>query len=167
MTTATAAIPVLVGTDGQLGTASSSRRVKDDIADMGAASEVLMQLRPVTFHYKSDHNPQGRALHYGLIAEEVAKVAPNLVAHSAKGEIETVYYQHLTPMLLNEYQKQQRTIAAQSALLTKQTAHIAALEQDRRTQTTRLVHLEQQMTQMSATLARLQQPEQVAVAGRP
>jgi len=113
------AIQLMIDLDGQLGTVSSSRRVKDDIADMGMTSEALMKLRPVTFHYKSDKNPKGRTLQYGLVAEEVAKVAPGLVAHSADGKIETVYYQFLAPMLLNEYQKQQRTIEAQSAELSR------------------------------------------------
>jgi len=109
------AVTVVVDSNGQLGTLNSSRRVKDDIADMGDASRVLMRLRPVTFHYKGDANPRGRTLQYGLVAEEVAKVSPGLVAHSADGGIETVYYQFLAPMLLNEYQKQQRTIEAQGA----------------------------------------------------
>ena len=106
--------------------ASSSRRFKDDIADMAVASSGLMKLRPVTFHYKSDQNPSGRTLQYGLIAEEVAEVYPGLVAHSADGQIETVMYQFLSPMLLNEVQKQQRTIDAQAAEVTKQTARFEA-----------------------------------------
>jgi hypothetical protein len=106
------AIAVLIDSAGQLGTVSSSRRVKDDIADMNAASGGLMKLRPVTFHYKGDQNPAGRTLQYGLIAEEVAEVYPGLVAHSADGQIETVMYQFLPSMLLNEAQKQQRTIDA-------------------------------------------------------
>jgi hypothetical protein len=162
VTTATAAIPVLIGTDGQLGTTSSSRRVKDDIADMGEASSALMKLRPVTFHYKADKNPKGRALQYGLIAEEVEKVAPSLVARSADGEIETVFYQHLTPMLLNEYQKQQRTIEAQSAMLTRQTARIAALEK----QAAEVAELRQQMARVAAALLRMQQPDRIAAVGR-
>ncbi len=162
VTTATAAIAVVVGTDGQLGTLSSSRRVKDDIADMGEASSTLMKLRPVTFHYKSDKNPKGRSLQYGLIAEEVEKVAPDLVARSANGEIETVFYQHLTPMLLNEYQKQQRLIETQTALLAKQTARVAALEK----QGEEIAALKQELARMAAVLARLGQPEKVASAGR-
>ena len=123
MTTGNAnAIPVLIDTAGQLGTVSSSRRVKDDITDMGAASGGLMNLRPVTFHYKSDRNPSGRTLQYGLIAEEVAEVYPGLVAHSADGQIETVMYQFLPPMLLNEYQKQARTIDAQQRMESQQRA---------------------------------------------
>ncbi len=104
--------PVLIDSNGQLGVAVSSRRYKDDIADMAGASSGLMRLRPVTFHYKSDQNPAGRTLQYGLIAEEVAEVYPGLVAHSKDGQVETVMYQFLPPMLLNEYQKQQRTIDA-------------------------------------------------------
>jgi hypothetical protein len=116
VTTANAdAVNVVIDSTGQLGTLNSSRRVKDDIADMGEASRVLMRLRPVTFHYKSDANPWGRTLQYGLVAEEVAKVSPGLVAHSADGGIETVYYQFLAPMLVNEFQRQQRTIEAQGA----------------------------------------------------
>jgi len=155
VTTAGAAIPVLVDTNGQLGTASSSRRVKDDIAAMGGASGVLMKLRPVTFHYKTDRNPKGRTLQYGLVAEEVAEVAPGLVAHSADGRIETVYYQFLAPMLLNEYQRQQRTIRAQ-------TARIAALEK----QSMEIAELKQQATRMAGLLVRLEQAGMIATAGR-
>jgi len=122
------AIAVLIDDNGQLGTASSSRRVKDDIADMDAASSGLMALRPVTFHYKSDQNPSGRTLQYGLIAEEVAEVYPGLVARSAEGQIETVLYQFLPPMLLNEYQKQQRTIDALRAQVEALADRLARLE---------------------------------------
>lgn len=103
---------MVVDTNGQLGTTVSSRRFKDNIADMNTASSALMNLRPVTFHYKTDQNVAGRTLQYGLIAEEVNEVYPGLVAHSADGQIETVMYQHLPPMLLNEFQKQQRRINA-------------------------------------------------------
>ena len=148
-------IPVLIDSAGQLGTVNSSQRVKDDIADMSEASSTLMKLRPVTFHYKSDQNPKGRSLQYGLIAEEVEKVAPSLVARNAKGEIETVYYQHLAPMLLNEYQKQQRVIGVQ-------TERLAALE----VQAREIVALKQQLAKVTAALARLEQTEKVARAGR-
>jgi len=148
------AIAVMVDSAGQLGTMSSSRRVKDEIADMGTASSALMKLRPVTFHYKSDKKPKGRTLQYGLVAEEVAEVAPGLVAHSADGKIETVYYQFLAPMLLNEYQKQQRTIAAQ-------TARIVQLEK----QSAEIAELKQQITRMTGLLGRLEEAR-VASAGR-
>lgn len=108
------AVGVVIDSAGQLGTISSSRDAKDDIADMSDASAALMQLRPVVFHYKTDRDPAGPRLQYGLIAEEVAEVYPGMVAQSARGKPETVMYQYLAPMLLNEYQKQQRTIEAQA-----------------------------------------------------
>lgn len=122
------AVGVVIDGSGQLGTISSSRTVKDTITDMADASASLMDLRPVTFHYTADRSPSGRTLQYGLIAEEVAAVYPQLVAHSADGRIETVMYQYLPPMLLNEYQKQQRTIAAQAARLSELEVRLARLE---------------------------------------
>ncbi|MFO1303327.1 MAG: tail fiber domain-containing protein [Burkholderiales bacterium] len=107
------AVNVVIDSNGQLGTVSSSRNAKYDIADMGEASEVLMKLHPVTFRYRAHEGAGPRQ--YGLIAEEVAEAAPDLVAPSRDGGVETVYYQHLAPMLLNEYQKQQHTIDAQQA----------------------------------------------------
>jgi hypothetical protein len=156
------AVAVMVDSAGQLGTVSSTRRVKDDITDMGDASSKLMKLRPVTFHYKTDKNPKGRTLQYGLVAEEVAEVAPGLVARSADGKIETVYYQFLAPMLLNEYQKQQRTIEVQTAELKKQRLEIAGLRQ----QTARIADLEKRTAQMTLLLGRLEQAGMIAAAGR-
>ena len=117
-------VAVIVDSVGQLGTINSSRRFKDDIADMDEASSALMKLRPVTFHYMTDRNASGRTLQYGLIAEEVEEIYPGLVAHSADGQVETVMYQFLPSMLLNEVQKQNRTLRAQAE-------HLARLEQDR------------------------------------
>jgi hypothetical protein len=105
------AIPVVIDSSGQLGTISSSRRFKEDIQDMGDAS--LMRLRPVTFRYQKPFADGSQPIQYGLIAEEVAEVYPDLVAHSADGQIETVKYQVLDAMLLNEVQRQQRMIEKQ------------------------------------------------------
>ena len=160
------AVAVVVDSNGQLGTVSSSQRVKDHITDMGEASSTLMKLRPVTFYYKADQNPKGRSLQYGLVAEEVEKVAPGLVARSANGEIETVFYQYLTPMLLNEYQKQQRLIETQTAALAKQTDRVAELEQERRLQTARIESLEQLAARMAVVLGRLERAGMLATAGR-
>jgi hypothetical protein len=126
-TASTNAVPVVIDSNGQLGTINSSRRFKEDIADMGNSSSLLMQLRPVTFFYRNDQNPKGRAMQYGLVAEEVAAVAPGLVAHSRDGEVETVFYEFLPPMLLNEFQKQQRTIDAQNKRLAQLEREMAAL----------------------------------------
>jgi hypothetical protein len=104
---------VLVNASGQLGTVPSSSRFKEDVHDMAAASDVLMELRPVTFHYKKEMAPDSAdALQYGLIAEEVAAVAPDLVAPDLAGRPYTVRYDLLPALLLNELQEQQRTIDA-------------------------------------------------------
>jgi hypothetical protein len=96
-----------VDNDGKLGVFLSSRRFKTDIADMGAASETLLALRPVTFHYKPELDktctPQ-----FGLVAEEVAKVNPDLVTRDAKGELTTVRYEAVNAMLLNEFLKEHK-----------------------------------------------------------
>jgi hypothetical protein len=105
------AIPVMIDSNGQLGTISSSRRFKEDIQDMGDASRDLMRLRPVTFRYKQPFADGSKPIQYGLIAEEVAEVYPDLVAYSADGQIETVKYQVLDSMLLNEFQHQQAEIS--------------------------------------------------------
>jgi hypothetical protein len=94
---------VMVSSNGQLGVTVSSERFKTDITPMGSISQRLQQLRPVTFHLKTD--PKGTT-HYGLIAEEVAKVYPELVIRSESGRIDGVRYDELAPMLLNEVQKQ-------------------------------------------------------------
>ena len=77
---------------------------------MAGASAGLLQLRPVTYRYKEAFADGSRPVDYGLIAEEVAEVYPDLVVRSADGEIQTIQYQKLTPMLLNELQKQAETI---------------------------------------------------------
>jgi hypothetical protein len=111
-----------VDNEGKLGVFLSARRFKTDIADMGVASEALLALRPVTFHYKPELDktciPQ-----FGLVAEEVAKVNPDLVTHDAKGELSTVRYEAVNAMLLNEFLKEHRKVE-------KQEATIAQLKQD-------------------------------------
>jgi len=94
--------PVVVSDSGQLGTTSSSRRFKNEIKPMDKASEAILALKPVTFHYKGDHRgtPQ-----FGLIAEDVAAANPDLVVHDKDGEIYTVRYDAVNAMLLNEFLK--------------------------------------------------------------
>jgi hypothetical protein len=114
---------VYVTSAGQLGVMASSERYKTAIASMGSNSVKLQQLRPVTFHLKTD--PQG-VTQYGLIAEEVAKVYPELVIRDAAGKIEGVRYEELAPMLLNEAQKQ----AAEIRDLKQQMAKLRGLKQE-------------------------------------
>jgi hypothetical protein len=121
-------LPVLVTSTGQLGVSLSSRRYKEDIQDMGDTSSGLLRLRPVTFRYKKPLNDGSQPLQYGLIAEEVAVVYPDLVARSADGQIETVKYQVLDSMLVNELQKQYTTISAQEQQIRSLEERLAKLE---------------------------------------
>ncbi len=109
---------VYVTSNGQLGVQSSSRRYKQDIRDMGDTTAVLMGLRPVEFRYKAEGaaGPE----HYGLIAEEVAEVAPELVGRGQDGQIDSVHYEKVNAMLLNQMQTQQRQIEEQKAQLRSQ-----------------------------------------------
>jgi endosialidase-like protein len=122
------AIPVLIDSDGQLGTMSSSRRYKTDIEPMDKASESILALKPVSFHYtvNKDKTPQ-----FGLIAEEVARVNPNLVARDKNGEIYTVRYDSVNAMLLNEFLKEhhrveqlEATVANLAATVQKQAVQL-------------------------------------------
>jgi hypothetical protein len=122
------AIPVVIDSNGQLGTVSSSRRFKEDIHDMDTVSSGLMHLRPVTYRYQMPFADGSKPIQYGLIAEEVADVYPDLVAHSADGQIETVKYQVLDSMLLNELQKQHKQVQEQAETIRVLEARLAALE---------------------------------------
>jgi hypothetical protein len=111
---------------GQLGTTppASSRRYKKEIKPMDTASEAVLALKPVRFHYKSDDT---KTPQFGLIAEDVAEVTPDLVVRDEKGEIYTVRYDAVNAMLLNEFLKEHRTVQEQGALIAKQQLQIEAL----------------------------------------
>ena len=101
------AIPVVIDSHGQLGTVSSSRRFKNEIKAMDKTSEAVLALKPVTFHYRSDKT---RRAEFGLIAEEVAEVNPDLVMRDKNGAIYTVRYDAVNAMLLNEFLKEHRKV---------------------------------------------------------
>jgi hypothetical protein len=111
------AIPVLIDSRGQLGTANSSRRYKTVIKPMDKASESILALKPVSFRYKvhKDTTPQ-----FGLIAEEVAQVNPDLVIYDADGKPYTVRYDAVNAMLLNEFLKEHRKNEEHEATIAKQ-----------------------------------------------
>jgi hypothetical protein len=122
------AIPVVIDSFGQLGTLSSSQRFKKDIKPMEGGSGSVLDLKPVTFHYKNDESniPQ-----FGLIAEEVAKVNADLVTRDKNGEIYTVRYDAVNVMLLNEFVKEHRkveeleaAVAELAATVNEQTAEL-------------------------------------------
>jgi trimeric autotransporter adhesin len=107
--TPVAGVGVVVDGNGQLGVLVSSERFKTDIKAMDRTSETLLSLKPVTFHYKHDIDPKGTA-QFGLIAEEVEKVNPDLVARDANGKVNTVRYDAVNAMLLNEFLKERRKV---------------------------------------------------------
>ena len=98
-----------VDPNGKLSVFFSARRFKTAIADMGAASEGLLALRPITFHYKPEFDKTGTP-QFGLVAEEVAAVNPDLVTRDAKGQLATVRYEAVNAMLLNEFLKEHRKV---------------------------------------------------------
>ena len=116
--------------DGKLGVFLSARRFKTDIGDMENASAGLLALRPVTFHYKRELDKAGIP-QFGLIAEEVAKVNPDLVTYDAKGELSTVRYDAVNAMLLNEFLKACRQIDAQQKQIDALTAGLQTLSGQR------------------------------------
>ncbi len=145
---------VVIDSNGQLGIVTSSARYKRDIQTMGKRSDGLLKLRPVTFRYKQD--PQGQR-QYGLIAEEVARVYPELVTKGAKGEVESVQYHELIPMLLNEMQHQQHKLEHQQQELAEVRAQNARLE----------AVLGQMQTQVAALVALTAQGQESPKAFRP
>jgi len=117
---------VTVGAGGKLGFQVSSRRYKDDIKPMDKASEALFALKPVSFRYKKEIDP-ARSPDFGLIAEDVATVNPNLVARDEDGKIVTVRYQAVNAMLLNEFLKEHRKVEDLEANAARQQKQIEAL----------------------------------------
>jgi len=117
---------VYVNSDNKIGTLASSRRYKDEIKPMNKASETILALKPVTFRYKQELDPHHTPM-FGLIAEEVEKVNPDLVSRNDKGEAETVRYDAVNAMLLNEFLKEHRKMQKLEATIAKQQKQIEAL----------------------------------------
>ena len=107
--TVASGVGVIVGSSGQLGTVVSSERFKDAIRPMDKASEAILALKPVTFRYKKELDPDGIP-QFGLVAEEVVNVNPDLVAHDDQGNPYTVRYEAVNAMLLNEFLKEHRKV---------------------------------------------------------
>jgi hypothetical protein len=126
------AVTVVIDSNGQLGTVNSSARYKEDISAMGDASERLLSLNPVTFHYKEAYANGEKPVEYGLIAEEVAQVFPELVVFDQDNQPQTVKYRLLSSLLLNELQKQNReleSLSGQVAEIEDLKMQIAELDQ--------------------------------------
>jgi len=147
--TVASGIGVIINSNGQLGTVQSSARFKDDIKPMDQASDAILTLEPVTFHYKKDLDPD-RIIQFGLIAEQVEKIDPDLVVRDEDGKVSTVRYDAVNAMLLNEFLKEHRTVQELKATAAKQQQTIAQQQKDFAT------GLSQQQKQIQSLTAGLQ-----------
>jgi len=122
-------VTVIVDTNGKLGTVVSSAAFKQDVKPMDDASETILALQPVTFHYKKDLDPEAIP-QFGLVAEQVAKVDPDLVARDESGKPYTVRYDAVNAMLLNEFLKEHKAFVAEQRKLQEQGATIAEFKKE-------------------------------------
>ena len=125
-TTVPTGVPVIVDTTGHLGTTTSSARFKENIQPIDNASEAILALKPVTFRYKHELDPAGIP-QFGLVAEDVEKVNPDLVARDEHGKPYTVRYEAVNAMLLNEFLKEHRKNEKQETLIAELSAEVATL----------------------------------------
>jgi len=158
---------VIVSNTGQLDTVASSERFKKDVAAMEKASEAILSLRPVTFHYKSDakETPQ-----FGLIAEEVAKVNPALVLPDKEGKPYTLRYDAVNAMLLNEFLKEHHIVQEQQATITQLESTVAQQKKDFQATVAQLTaRLDEQASQIQKVSAQLEasKPAPQVVVNKP
>jgi len=142
---------VVVSSLGQLGVAPSSQRFKDEIKPMDKASEAILALKPVTFRYKKELDPQVIA-QFGLVAEEVEKVNPDLVARDRDGKPYTVRYEAVNAMLLNEFLKEHRIVQELKSTVSKQEATAAQQRKEIKALTAALKEQASQIQKVSAQL---------------
>jgi hypothetical protein len=143
-------LTVIVDQDGQLGTAVSSRRFKKDIKPMDQASESVLKLKPVTFHYKDRDNKSDKTPEFGLIAEDVAEVNPDLVVRDADGQPFTVRYDAVNAMLLNEFLKEHKKVEEQQASIADLKSTVALQQKEMQVLTAQLKEQAAQIQKVSA-----------------
>ena len=117
--TSAGGVGVFINSNGRLGTSTSSRRFKEDIEPMGKASEAILALKPVRFHYKRELDAD-RIPQFGLVAEDVEKVNPDLIVRDKDGKPYSVRYDQVNAMLLNEFLKEHRGVQDLEATIAKQ-----------------------------------------------
>jgi hypothetical protein len=137
---------VVITSGGVLGVTTSSRRFKQNIQDMGEESRALMRLRPVSFRYRPEYDPDGLQ-QYGLVAEEVEQVAPQLVVYDKDGAVQSVRYSLVNAMMLNELQRLRRDLASQEA-------DLARLDTQRASDAEAVAQLESRVTTLETALPR-------------
>ncbi len=150
---------VFVNSNGRLGTATSSRRFKEEIKPMDKASEAILALKPVTFRYKQELDPE-HISQFGLVAEEVEKVNPDLVVRDKEGRPYSVRYDQVNAMLLNEFLKEHRKVEEQNSRIQQQEATISELKstvaQQQKGLQTVTTRLEQQAAQIQKVSVELE-----------
>src|SRR6267378_651973 len=146
----TPGVPVYINALGKLSTTPSSQRYKEDIKRMDKASEALFALNPVTFRYKKEFDATGTP-QFGLVAEEVAKVNPDLVYRDNEGKIYSVRYEAVNAMLLNEFIKEHRTVEKQQATMASQEAQIKWLTETVKQQATQIQKVSAQVEMIRPT----------------
>jgi hypothetical protein len=147
---------VMVNSTGKLGYLVSSRRYKEEIKPIGKDSEALFALKPVSFHYKGDIDPAHVKM-FGLIAEEVAEVNSDLVVRNAKGEVDTIRFDSINAMLLNEFLKEQRKLQEMEVIAAQRKKDFEATIAQREKQIKSLTaSLREQAAQLQKVSARLE-----------
>ena len=157
-------INVIIDSDGQLGTSNSSRRFKKDIKPMDQTSEAILALKPVTFHYKNlDSKKAENTPQFGLIAEDVAEVNPDLVVRDADGKPFTVRYDAVNAMLLNEFLKEHKKVNEQQATIAELKSTVAQQQKGMEVLTAQLREQAAQIQKVSAQLEVSKPAPQVVV----
>jgi hypothetical protein len=149
--TASGGAAVFVNSAGELGTLTSSARFKKEIKPMDKASEAILALKPVTFRYKKELDPEGIP-QFGLVAEQVEKVSPDLVARDADGKVYSVRYEAVNAMLLNEFLKEHGTVQELKSTAAKQEAIIAQQQKAMEVLTATVKEQASQIQKVSAQL---------------
>jgi Chaperone of endosialidase len=156
---------VVVNASGQLGVAASSARFKDEIKPMEKASEVVLALQPVTFRYKKEIDPE-RTPQFGLVAEQVAKVSPDLVIRNADGKPYAVRYEAVNGMLLNEFLKDHKKAEEEQATIAELKSTVAQQQKGMEVLTAQLKQQAAQIQKVSAQLE-MSKPASKVVVNQP
>ena len=146
--------PVYINSDGKIGTLVSSRRFKEQIKPMDKASEAILALKPVSFQYRKEIEPNGGIM-FGLIAEDVEKADPDLVTRNDKGEPETVRYEAVNAMLLNEFLKEHRKVDDLTATVNELKTAVAGEKELETTVAQLLATIKEQAAQIQKVSAKL------------
>ncbi len=149
--TSSSGIAVLINANGKLGTTTSSRRFKTEIKPMDHTSEALFALKPVSFHYNKEIDPAGTS-QFGLVAEDVEKVNPDLIVRDKEGKPYSVRYDQVNAMLLNEFLKEHRKVEQQDRKIQEQETTVAELKCGMKALTTTVNEQAEQIQKVSAQL---------------